>query len=123
MALGSREVARRAQDATVADSPCGRYIAAGAGSDAVVLQNSNGEMLQRLRGHTEDVTCIGFVAGWEKLVSGSRDGKVMVWQWESSELPAQVLERHDDEAMGIAVHSDGGRIFSCSVDGTLRIWD
>ncbi len=51
------------------------------------------------------------------------DGKVIVRQWESSKLAAQVLDGHDDEVTGIAVRSDGGHIFSCSYDGTLRIWD
>ncbi len=35
----------------------------------------------------------------------------------------QVLEGHSGEVTGIAATSDGGRIYSCSYDGTLRIWD
>ncbi len=37
----------------VASSLCGRCIAAGTGSEIVILQSSSGEVLQRMRGHTE----------------------------------------------------------------------
>ncbi len=35
----------------------------------------------------------------------------------------QGLEGHSGRVPGIAANSDGGRIYSCSADGTLRIWD
>ncbi len=68
------------------------------------------------------VWCVAFAAGWEKIVSGSWDGKVMIWEWETSESPAQVLG-HKNRVTGVAVNSDGGHIFSCSEDSTLTIWD
>ncbi len=63
----------------VASSPCGRYIAAGAGADIVVAKSSSGEVLQRLRGHSDAVMCIAFAAGGKKIVSGSWDEKIMTW--------------------------------------------
>ncbi len=107
----------------VANSPCGRYIAVGAEADIVVAERTCGEILQRLRGHTNVVTCIEFTAGWNKIVSGSADGKIMVWEWESSEWAVQVLEGHDEYVSGIAVYCDEGHICSCSHDGSMRIWD
>ncbi len=107
----------------VSSSPCGRYIAAGAGADILVASISSGEILQRLRGHSEDVYCVAFAAGWEKVVSGSGDGKVMIWEWETSESAERVLEGHLDSVLSIAVTSDTRRGFSCALDGTMRTWD
>ncbi len=107
----------------VASSPCGRYIAAGAGGDILVADSNTYDVLKRMRGHTMDVTSVAFVAGCEEIVSGSEDGKVMTWKWQSSESAVQVFEGHRDAVQSIAVSRDGGRIFSCSDDATLRIWD
>ncbi len=64
-----------------------------------------------------------FAAGSQKIVSGFEDGKAMIWEWQTSESAVRVLEGHGEAVMDIAVHSDGGRVLSCSRDGTLRTWD
>ncbi len=107
----------------VACSPCGRYIAGGAGKDIVIIDASSGEILRRLRSHSKDVRCITFFPGCTKIVSGSDDGKVIVWEWESLESPAHVREGHSDWVRGVAVSRDGQRIYSGSEDGSLRIWN
>ncbi len=53
-------------------------------------------------------------------MSGSDDGKDMMWLWESSELAGKVLEGHDGKVTGIAVYSDGGRILYSLVDSIER---
>ncbi len=74
-------------------------------------------------GHGEDVLCLAFAAGCEKIFSGAEDGKAMMWEWETSETAVRVLEGHGGEVTSIAADSDGGRVFSCADDGTLRTWD
>ncbi len=106
----------------VASSSRGRYIAAGAGTDILVAKSSNGEILRHMRGHTKNVTCIAFAAEGTKIVSGSWDKKVMVWQWDSSESGEQVLEGHSG-VTDVAETNNGGHIYSCSTDGTVRAWD
>ncbi len=67
-----------------------------------------GEMLQRLRGHGGECNVhwvrrrVGEdgVRVYDGKVSGGGNGN-------RQELAAQVLEGHDDEVTGIAVHSDG----------------
>ncbi|MCI0639578.1 MAG: protein kinase [Gemmataceae bacterium] len=43
------------------------------------------------------------------------------WRFCHSEL--RTLEGHDGEVSGLAVHPDGTRLVSCSIDETLREWD
>ncbi len=107
----------------VASSSCGRFIAAGAGHQVVVAQENTGEILQRLKGHVGVVRCIAFSAGSRILVSGSWDGKVIVWEWDTSDLPARVLDGHLKYVTGVAISSDGNKIFSSSRDETIRIWN
>ncbi len=89
----------------------------------MVARSSSGEILQRLRGHAEEVFYLAFAGGSEKIVSGSQDGNAMIWEWETSETAVRVLEGHGEGVSSFAVSSDGGRVFSCADDGTLRTWD
>lgn len=82
----------------------------------MVMSSSSSEVLQRVR------ECL-FFAGCEKLVAGSEDGKVVVWEWEASELAVQELDGHGDRVSHSAADSSGARITSCSDNGTLRICD
>ncbi len=71
----------------------------------------------------EVVLCVAFAAGCEKVVSGSRDGKVLIWEWETSESAVRALEGHGEAVTSISVSCDGGRVFFCAEDGTVMTWD
>ncbi len=57
-----------------------------------------------------------------RSLQGSLDSKVIEGKLETSESTVQVLEGRSGRITSIAANSDGGRIYSCSADGTLRIW-
>ncbi len=107
----------------LACSPCERYVAVGAGKEVVLAEIATGEILQRLLGHTANIWCMSFLAGSKRIVSGSNDRMIFVWEWEFSDAPVQVLEGHTHNITGIAVSGNGERILSSSLDKTLRIWD
>ena len=65
----------------------------------------------------------GMVNGKSRIVSGSRDATVMVWEKNEEEMWCSVhrLEGHEYQVTGVAV-LDNGDIVSASLDKTLRVW-
>jgi WD40 repeat protein/serine/threonine protein kinase len=75
-----------------------------------------------LRGHKGPVFSIAFSPDGERIVSGSWDNTLKVWDAHNgSEL--MTLRGHKDRVFAVAFNPDGGRIVSCSEDTTLKVWD
>ena len=61
------------------------------------------------------------LVGWrDKVVGGSDDGRIRVWDVETGARDA-TLVGHSSAVWGLAVHRD--RLFSASRDGTIREWE
>ncbi len=110
------------QCVSVTRSCCGRYIAAGTDHRIVVADAMTGDILKSLNCHADVVRCLRFIRDGSEIVSGSHDGTIVVWEWQSSDLPRHILTGHSDWITGISVTSDGKQIISTSHDRTLRIW-
>ncbi len=73
-------------------------------------------------GHRRAVTSVAFFPDGRKLVSGSSDNTVCIWDSETGKM-ISVLSEYISLAWSIAVAPDGKLITSGSGDGTLRMWD
>ncbi|KAF7972469.1 hypothetical protein HWV62_17886 [Athelia sp. TMB] len=80
-------------------------------------------LLQTLRGHEGDVQCVSFSPDGSRIVSGSDDGAVRVWDALSGQLALPPLQGHKDRVTSVCFSLDGSRIVSGSVDKTVRVWD
>jgi len=83
---------------------------------------SAGAWLQTLEGHSDVVMSVALSADGSRIVSGSDDKTVRVWDAASGEC-VQTLEGHSGGVMSVAVSADGSRIVSGSDDKTVRVWD
>ena len=65
-----------------------------------------------------------FVAGLgsHRLVSGARDGRLLIWDVRHPDAPPTLLGRHDARISALAVLRDG-TVVSGGVDGRVLIWD
>jgi len=63
-----------------------------------------------------------YFAGGTRLVTGSWDGTLKVWDAEREALLA-TLAGHAGKVYGGAIAPDGRRLVSAGADGTLRLWD
>ena len=57
-----------------------------------------------------------------RVVTGSRDGTIRVWNLESGEQEG-ISMGHEGEMSGLAVARDGTKIISSGCSGKIKIWD
>jgi WD40 repeat protein/tRNA A-37 threonylcarbamoyl transferase component Bud32 len=79
-------------------------------------------LVRTLVGHSGSVNACTVTADGRRVVSGSEDGTLKVWDLESGRVIA-TLEGHAGEVRACAVTADGRRVVSGSEDGTLKVWD
>jgi WD40 repeat protein len=81
-----------------------------------------GEQLRELQGHTRTVTSVAFSPDGSRIVSGSLDSSVRVWDARTGEHLRE-LQGHTDSIWSVAFSPDGNRIVSGSYDKSVRVWD
>jgi WD40 repeat protein len=77
--------------------------------------------VQIFKGHENWVNCVCFYPDEIKLVSGSSDGTLRVWDRKTGAV--QVLRGHTGAVWDVDVSRDGKMVVSGSLDKTIRVWD
>ena len=75
-----------------------------------------------MTGHQSPVSSVHFSPDGKRLVSGSWDNTVMVWDPSTGEQLCQ-LRGHTDVVGSVCFSSDGKKLTSGSEDSTVRNWD
>ena len=83
---------------------------------------ANGAEVACLRGHEGSVWSVAFSPDGARIVSGSFDRTVRVWNTSSATSQA-CLRGHKSAVTSVAFSPDGTRIVSGSNDRTVRVWD
>ncbi|MBT9313849.1 hypothetical protein IXB50_00215 [Leptothoe spongobia TAU-MAC 1115] len=76
----------------------------------------------KLEGHRGSVRSVAFSPQGDRIVSGSADNTLRLWDREGNPI-GQPLEGHRDSVWSVAFSPQGDRIVSGSSDNTLRLWD
>src|SRR5882757_5087692 len=74
-------------------------------------------------GHTSSVTSVSYSPNGTRVVTGSYDNTIRIWDAESGAVIGEPLTGHTSAVLSISYSPDGHHIISGSYDCTIRIWD
>ncbi|KAK1139415.1 hypothetical protein N8T08_000778 [Aspergillus melleus] len=78
--------------------------------------------LQTLEGHSDSVCSVAFSSDGQKIVSGSDDKTIKLWDAQTGE-ELRTLEGHSYSVCSVAFSLDRQKIVSGSYDKTIKLWD
>ncbi|KAJ7698351.1 hypothetical protein B0H17DRAFT_332784 [Mycena rosella] len=76
-----------------------------------------------LTGHSNWVRSVAFSPDGRRIVSGSDDNTIRIWDSDTGAAVGAPLTGHSNCVQSVAFSPDGRRIVSGSGDNTIRIWD
>jgi WD40 repeat protein len=76
-----------------------------------------------LTGHENSVWSVSFSPDGRRIVSGSSDNTIRIWDASTMEQIGSPLTGHEDWVRSVSFSPDERRIASGSGDNTIRIWD
>ncbi|KAJ3995205.1 WD40 repeat-like protein [Lentinula boryana] len=76
-----------------------------------------------LKGHTQGIDAVAFSPDGKRIVSGSRDESIRIWNADTGEAIGDPLQGHSHGVSSVAFSPDGKRIVSGSWDSSIRIWN
>lgn len=117
---------------SVAISPDGKIFVSDCGNlikvwelpqdNFINIWSQNPKLVYTLTGHTGKVTTMGISKDSKKLVSGSEDKTIKIWNLQTGHL-IKTLEGHVGKINCLAISPDNQIIVSASNDKTVKIWD
>ena len=80
-------------------------------------------LLQLFQGHDDYINSVAFSPDGSKIVSGSADKTIRIWDASTGVEMLPPLQGHNRSIYSIAFSPDGSKIVSGSGDKTIRVWD
>jgi WD40 repeat protein len=77
----------------------------------------------KFEGHTREVTDVIHVSGGHRMMTGSWDGSVRIWDLQSGKQIGNDWRDGESEVYAIALSPDGKKVASGCGDGAVRLWD
>ena len=87
-----------------------------------ILQSPNTSFIQTLVGHSSGVTTVSITPDGSKIISGSFDKTIKIWNINTGE-ELKTLVGHSSFVTTVSITPDGSKIISGSEDKTIKIWN
>jgi len=103
----------------------GSLIVSGDENGQIILWDSKtGKRKLYLDGHTASVNCLAFSPDDLKIVSGSNDTTVKLWNTNSGKcISKKHLIKHSNSVLSVAFSQSGDKFISGGKDGKIIIWN
>ncbi|HWC89202.1 MAG TPA: WD40 repeat domain-containing protein [Pirellulales bacterium] len=103
-------------------SPDGKWCVSGGRKRVVHVRDmADGSVRHNLAGHKADVSCAAFSGDGRRLVTGSHDKTLRIWDSSKWAEPPQIIQTPHEKLRSVAWMPDG-RIISGGWDGTVCVW-
>jgi WD40 repeat protein/tetratricopeptide (TPR) repeat protein len=117
-------------------SPDGRFFVTGhghfllgQGDNTVRMWSPDGTLISELKEHIDAVNCVAVSPDSKTIVSGSKNGELIIWDWEDKEKKPLIIGGSPDSINDVAFSPDGrlfatvsGQFSSGEGDETVKIW-
>jgi WD40 repeat protein len=100
----------------------GSRIATVSNNSIVVTYTVNRKVVSTLNGHSADVTSVSWNPEGKKIVSGSRDATLRIWEVATGQV-VSTIEGHSGYVYSVSWSGDGTLIASGLSDKTVKIWN
>lgn len=87
-----------------------------------LLDRRSFQVIERYVGHTEEITSLAVTPDSRRVITGSRDAALRVWDLETG-AEQHILAGHEQYIYSVAVSPDGRLAASASSDRTVKVWD
>ena len=87
------------------------------------LQNLPPHLYTTFSGHSDSVWSVAFSPDSSKVVSGSYDNTIRLWDTKTGKAIGDPWLGHSDSVWSVAFSPDGSKVVSGSSDNTVRLWD
>ncbi|MCB0109697.1 MAG: WD40 repeat domain-containing protein, partial [Caldilineaceae bacterium] len=108
---------------TIAVSPNGEYLAAGASDGAVYIWRTVDYQLHCvLHHHTRVISSLVFTQDSTLLASSSLDGLICIWELKHTSL-LRVLTNNGKSIVALTLHADNHLLAAATTDKVIGLWD
>ncbi len=118
-----RELKGHADDVMAVDINRNNIIVSASKDKTIRLWNIDGSEINKLVGHTKELTSVKFSPDGEKLISGSADGTLKEWDWKDNRLIQTIRGAHKGWTRSVAYNYNATLIASGGEDGKIQIWN
>lgn len=106
----------------IAFNPFKKEIAIASSDHQIYILDEAFRLKKILKYHKSSVFTLAYAPDGEKLLAGSRDAHLSIWETENYELE-MAIPAHMFSVNQVVYHSSGKWFASASRDKTIRIWD
>lgn len=100
----------------------GEYLAGAVNNEIFIWKTSEGNLVKKLRGHCDRVSCLSFNPESNQLASGSYDKSIRIWDIDSGQ-ELKNLRVHDDLVIDLKFSATGKFLVSAGWDGMVNVLD